>query len=92
MLPKRHQHDARIHPRHGGRRCGVFYHRRVVNILAGNRRQAERAVKCLDLFSGSGGFALGLERAGMKTVAFCENELYARRVLDTLNAVKDGAK
>jgi DNA (cytosine-5)-methyltransferase 1 len=29
-------------------------------------------VKVLDLFSGIGGFSLGLERAGMQTVAFCE--------------------
>jgi DNA (cytosine-5)-methyltransferase 1 len=35
----------------------------------------------LDLFSGIGGFALGLERAGMETVAFCEQDGYARRVL-----------
>ncbi len=35
----------------------------------------------LDLFSGIGGFSLGLERAGMKTVAFCEIEPYCRSVL-----------
>lgn len=35
----------------------------------------------LDLFSGIGGFSLGLERAGMKTVAFCEADPIARRVL-----------
>lgn len=35
----------------------------------------------LDLFSGIGGFSLGLERAGMKTVAFCEIETYCRAVL-----------
>lgn len=35
----------------------------------------------LDLFSGIGGFSLGLERAGMRTVAFCECEPYARAVL-----------
>jgi DNA (cytosine-5)-methyltransferase 1 len=37
--------------------------------------------RVLDLFSGIGGFSLGLERAGMKTVAFCECDGYARRVL-----------
>lgn len=35
----------------------------------------------LDLFSGIGGFSLGLERAGMKTVAFCENDKHCQRVL-----------
>ena len=35
----------------------------------------------LDLFSGIGGFSLGLERAGMKTVAFCEIDKRARLVL-----------
>ena len=32
----------------------------------------------LDLFSGIGGFSLGLERAGMRTVAFCEIDPYCR--------------
>jgi DNA (cytosine-5)-methyltransferase 1 len=36
----------------------------------------------LDLFSGIGGFSLGLERTGgFKTVAFCEIDPFARRVL-----------
>ena len=35
----------------------------------------------LDLFSGIGGFSLGLERAGMRTVAFCEIDPRARKVL-----------
>jgi DNA (cytosine-5)-methyltransferase 1 len=40
------------------------------------------AVNVLDLFSGIGGFSLGLERAGMRTVAFCECDPYAVRVLN----------
>jgi hypothetical protein len=32
----------------------------------------------LDLFSGIGGFSLGLERAGMRTVAFCEIDPFCR--------------
>jgi DNA (cytosine-5)-methyltransferase 1 len=35
----------------------------------------------LDLFSGIGGFSLGLERAGMRTAAFCEIDAYCQRVL-----------
>lgn len=35
----------------------------------------------LDLFSGIGGFSLGLERAGFRTSAFCEIDPYCRRVL-----------
>ena len=35
----------------------------------------------LDLFSGIGGFSLGLEKAGMETVAFCENDAKCRQVL-----------
>ncbi len=35
----------------------------------------------LDLFSGIGGFSAGLERAGMKTVAFCEIEEFPQQVL-----------
>ncbi|MCP4952013.1 MAG: DNA (cytosine-5-)-methyltransferase [Proteobacteria bacterium] len=38
-------------------------------------------MKVLDLFSGIGGFSLGLERAGMETVAFCEIEPYCQKVL-----------
>ena len=35
----------------------------------------------LDLFSGIGGFSLGLERAGFETVAFCEIEKYPQQIL-----------
>ena len=38
-------------------------------------------LKVLDLFSGIGGFSLGLERAGMKTTAFCEIDPWCRKVL-----------
>ena len=38
-------------------------------------------MRVLDLFSGIGGFSLGLERAGMQTVAFCENDDFCRKVL-----------
>ena len=36
----------------------------------------------LDLFSGIGGFALAAQWMGWQTVAFCEREKYARRVLE----------
>jgi DNA (cytosine-5)-methyltransferase 1 len=38
-------------------------------------------VKVLDLFSGIGGFSLGLERAGFETVAFCEPNLFCQAIL-----------
>ncbi len=39
-------------------------------------------MRLLDLFSGIGGFSLGLERTGgFKTVAFCEIDPFCRRVL-----------
>ena len=39
-------------------------------------------MKVLDLFSGIGGFSIGLEKAGFETVAFCEIEPYCRGVLE----------
>jgi len=35
----------------------------------------------LDLFSGIGGFALAAEMAGIKTIAFCEIDPYAQKIL-----------
>ena len=37
--------------------------------------------RVLDLFSGIGGFSLGLDRAGMQTVAFCEIDPFCQQVL-----------
>ena len=44
-------------------------------------RNEDCGVKVLDLFSGIGGFSMGLERAGMETVAFCEFDKNAQKVL-----------
>ena len=38
-------------------------------------------LKTLDLFSGIGGFSIGLERAGFKTIAFCEMDKYCQLIL-----------
>lgn len=44
--------------------------------------RVQRKLKVLDLFSGIGGFSLGLERTGgFETVAFCEIDNHASRVL-----------
>ena len=41
-----------------------------------------KLLKVLDLFSGIGGFSLGLERTGgFKTVAFCETEEFPQKIL-----------
>lgn len=41
----------------------------------------EKPLKVLDIFSGIGGFSIGLENAGMETAAFCEIEAFAQDVL-----------
>lgn len=38
-------------------------------------------MKVLDLFSGIGGFSLGLESIGMETVAFCEQNPFCQKIL-----------
>jgi DNA (cytosine-5)-methyltransferase 1 len=40
--------------------------------MTNNSKNESPAYNVLDLFSGIGGFSLGLENAGMKTAAFCE--------------------
>lgn len=40
------------------------------------------SLRVLDLFSGIGSFSLGLERAGMRTVAFCEIDAACQRHLE----------
>ncbi len=39
-------------------------------------------LRVLDIFSGIGGLSLGLDRAGMETVAFCEIDPFCRKVLE----------
>jgi DNA (cytosine-5)-methyltransferase 1 len=41
----------------------------------------KKHIKVLDLFSGIGGFSLGLEQHRMETVAFCDSDAKARQVL-----------
>ena len=46
-----------------------------------SRLKQEAPLDVLDLFSGIGGFSLGLGKSGLRTVAFCEIDPFARRVL-----------
>ena len=41
-------------------------------------------MKVLDLFSGIGGFALGLERAGFETICFCDINPFSQKLLAKL--------
>ena len=55
---------------------------KMVQIATAHARQMNGATRThIDLFSGIGGFALACRWAGIKTIAFCEIEKYAQRVL-----------
>ena len=54
----------------------------MVQIATADARKMNRATRThIDLFSGIGGFALACRWAGIETIAFCEIEKYAQRVL-----------
>jgi DNA (cytosine-5)-methyltransferase 1 len=53
---------------------------RIAACIAG-RHTRTIGVRLLDLFSGIGGLSLGFERAGFRTVAFCEIDWRCRNVL-----------
>lgn len=54
----------------------------MTEIIQERESSAKRKLTVLDLFSGIGGFSLGLERTGgFETVAFCEIDPFCRRVL-----------
>jgi len=54
----------------------------MVQIATADVRQMNGATRThIDLFSGIGGFALACRWAGIETIAFCEIEPYAQRVL-----------
>ena len=40
-----------------------------------------KPLSVLDIFSGIGGFSLGLEKAGMETIAFCEINSFCQKIL-----------
>ena len=52
-------------------------------MMARNEYYMTEKLKVLDLFSGLGGFSLGLERTGhFETVAFCDNDKYSKLIID----------
>lgn len=55
--------------------------RHFANDLGAKNKRKFWDVYVLDLFSGIGGFSLGLERAGFQTAAFCEINPFCRAVL-----------
>lgn len=72
------QHDQ-LHPPHLAHSLNNRDYWAVRYVLC---REGEVMLRVLDLFSGVGGFSLGLERTGgFRTVAFCEMKPHAQAVL-----------
>lgn len=72
-----------IKPKTGNRSViNPFFAERMARTARRDPAVAERRYNVLDLFSGIGGFSLGLERAGMTTAAFCEIDPFCRDVLN----------
>ena len=44
-------------------------------------KKMTKSLSVFDIFSGIGGFSIGLEKAGMQTVAFCEKDSFCQKVL-----------
>ena len=57
---------------------GVFINGQISQQLMSDMK---KELTVLDLFSGIGGFSLGLENAGFSTIAFCEIEPFCQKVL-----------
>ena len=52
-------------------------------MMVRNEYYMTEKLKVLDLFSGLGGFSLGLERTGhFETVAFCDNDKFSKLILN----------
>lgn len=47
------------------------------------KEMLKKSLSVFDIFSGIGGFSLGLEKAGMRTVAFCEINPFCQQILKT---------
>jgi DNA (cytosine-5)-methyltransferase 1 len=53
----------------------------VGGVLGGAGQRGDAMIRVLDLFSGIGCMALGLQRAGAEIIGFCETDQFKRRVI-----------
>ena len=51
----------------------------MVNLLMQVKKMT-KSLSVFDIFSGIGGFSIGLEKAGMQTVAFCEKDSFCQKI------------